>query len=1047
MKLPPGLYDSLLDKELLRQLKHVDDELCELHSLEPADSAVHFARHLLPVILAALRAATRGKKTDKARLVAQRDLANRVVEAVDAVMGDASPHLIDDAERRLVAVAAGRTPGSSPIFPRRPEISVAQSALLVNARDQPRIGSEVARELDSADRVDLLCAFIKWTGLRTLIEAIKNARERNVPIRVLTTTYVGSTDRRALDELLTLGAQIKVSYETGRTRLHAKAWLFHRESGFSTAYVGSSNMSHTALSDGLEWNVRVTHAEQPHLLETFRSTFDEYWEDPSFETYDSEADAERFEQAIHKERSGTASFGSTNISGLEVRPWPHQERMLDELDAEREIHKRYRNLVVAATGTGKTILAALDYERLRRKGKVETLLFVAHRQEILQQSAKAFREVLRSGDFGEQYVAGRRPADWNHVFGSVQSLQNLELAEPGGNGLRPDHFDMVIVDEFHHAEAPTYTRLLEHLRPKVLLGLTATPERTDGQDVKRWFDGRFAVEMRLWEALDEGLLCPFQYFGVHDDTDLESIEWSRGRYDPTELSNLYTADDRRAQLVAAQIKDKIADSRSMRALGFCVTVAHAQFMARKFNSFGFEARAVTGETPKAERERSLADLRDGKVQVLFTVDLFNEGIDVPQIDTVLFLRPTESATVFLQQLGRGLRKAPGKACLTCLDFVGRQHARFRFDQKYRGMLRYSRRQLENEVENAFPHLPAGCHMQLDRVAREIVLENVRQSLNLRWPGLVREMRDMGADVSLERFLEETQIDAEQIYRRKSWTDLRRDAGFESAPPSKTVADLDQELGKGLKRLLHIDDADRLEFLESLLFGHPQDSSNKRETRLMTMLHYCLWGSDQDPDDAFPRWERAVALPGRRSEFQQIVSLLQSRRHRVQRPLTDVTKHCSNVPLRVHATYRRDEIVAAFGLTNPSALRHGVKWVDEEQADFFLVTLNKTKKHFSPTTSYEDRPVSRTLFHWESQSGTGESSPTGQRYVHHVQRGSSVHLFVREHKNGALGAEPFLYIGPATYLSHERKKKPMRILWKLAVPLPAEVFQEMRLAAG
>ncbi|MEM6702007.1 MAG: DUF3427 domain-containing protein [Acidobacteriota bacterium] len=1045
MTLRPGLYDSLIDAELEQKLESVAEELQQLERLDPADSAAHFARHLLPIIVSALQAATKGQSNPAAKLSAQRQLTNQLLETAREALGETSPNLLAETERRLVAVAAGSSPSGEALFPRRPEVSVAQSALLVNGRDQPRIGSEVERELDSADRVDLLCAFIKWTGLRTLIDAIRKARERCVPVRVLTTTYVGSTDRRALDALRDLGAEIQVSYETGRTRLHAKAWLFHRDSGFSTAYVGSSNMSHQALSDGLEWNVRLTHAEQPHLLETFRSTFEEYWRDDSFEAYDSEAAAERFERAIQAERAGT-SFGPTNLSGLEVTPWRHQERMLDELQAEREIHGRYRNLVVAATGTGKTILAALDYERLKRAGTVESLLFVAHRKEILTQSAQAFREVLRMGDFGEQYVDGRRPEKWQHVFASVQSLQQLELAEPGGDGLQSDHFDMVIVDEFHHAEAPTYTRLLEHLEPKVLLGLTATPERADGQDVKRWFGGRFAVEMRLWEALDEGLLCPFHYFGIHDNTRLEGIEWRAGRYDAAALTNLYTSDDARARLVAEEVQKKITDPGAMRALGFCVSVAHAEFMARKFREFGLSARAVSGQTPRAERDASLAALRSGGVQVLFTVDLFNEGVDVPEIDTVLFLRPTESATVFLQQLGRGLRKAPDKPCLTCLDFVGHQHGSFRFDQKYRGMLRYSRRELEREVEDGFPHLPAGCHMELDSVAREIVLRNVQSALRLQCPGLVKELRQLGPETTLEQFIQETQLEAEDVYRKKDWTALRRESGFEKSP-SEESAKVDRRLGKGLARLLHIDDAERLAFLERVLTNRDGLTPvNEREQRLLTMLHYCLWGPDADPQDAADRLREALELPGRRSEMQELAALLQERRHRLQKPLREVLPRYAHVPLQVHATYRRDEIVAAFGDSNPGALRQGVKWVEAEQADFFLVTLKKTEEHFSPTTRYEDRAVSRTLFHWESQHTTSEASPTGQRYLHHAKRGSSVHLFVREQKSGVLGAEPFFYAGPATYVEHE-SEKPLRILWELAVPLPAEVFQGMRLAAS
>lgn len=479
-------------------------------------------------------------------------------------------------------------------------------------------------------------------------------------MRVITTTYIGATDPRALDRLAELGAEVKVSYETRMTRLHAKAWLFHRNTGFSTAYVGSSNLSKSALLDGLEWNVRLSAVEQGHLLDTFRATFDEYWEDPGFEPYDPADPVHhaRLREAIEVERGGPSDL-PIEISTLEVRPWGFQREILDELAAEREVHGHHRNLVVMATGTGKTVVAGLDYQPLRNRGDVDSLLFVAHREEILGQSQATFRHIMRAGAFGERLVGGDRPTEWRHVFASVQSLARIDVERQ----LRPGHFDMVVVDEFHHAseETKTYARLLQHVQPKVLLGLTATPERADGLDVRVWFDGRTAVELRLWEALERGLLAPFQYFGVHDETDLHGIRWKRRTgYDTTELTNLYTGHDARTRIVLQSLLDKVPDVRLMRALGFCVSIDHAEFMAARFNDAGIAALAVTSRTSPEKRRASLQALRNRDVNVLFTVDLFNEGVDVPEVDTVLFLRPTESATVFLQQLGRGLRMADDK---------------------------------------------------------------------------------------------------------------------------------------------------------------------------------------------------------------------------------------------------------------------------------------------------------------------------------------------------------------------------------------------------
>ena len=449
--------------------------------------------------------------------------------------------------------------------------------------------------------------------------------------------------------------------------------------------MGSSNLSRAALLDGLEWNVRLAAHHTPELLTKFEASFDTYWQDPAFVPYNPDVDAERLDDVLAEASGRTGARTTIAISGLAVRPYPHQSEMLDQLQVEREVHNRHRNLVVSATGTGKTVVAALDYQRLVEH-QDRSLLFVAHRQEILEQSLRTYREVLADAAFGELYVGGQRPERWRHVFASVQSLAAGDTLSM----LPVDHFDVVVIDEFHHAEAATYRRLLEHFTPVELLGLTATPERTDGLDVRSFFDGRTAVELRLWDALEADLLVPFHYFGVADPVDLSQLRWRRGDYDVSELETVYTADDARVRVVLRHLRDKVGDTSRMRALGFCVSVGHARFMAARFTAAGLPALAVSGDTPRAEREHALRALRAGEVRVLFAVDLFNEGLDIPDVDTLLLLRPTQSATVFLQQLGRGLRRTPAKPVLTVLDLIGQQNTNFRFDLRYRALTGSSR---------------------------------------------------------------------------------------------------------------------------------------------------------------------------------------------------------------------------------------------------------------------------------------------------------------------------------------------------------------------
>lgn len=567
-------------------------------------------------------------------------------------------------------------------------------------------------------------AFIRRTGIQPLLDALARHRAAGRQLRVLTTVYTGSTEAGALDALHALGADIRVSYDESTTRLHAKAWLFHRSSGFSTAYIGSSNLTHSAQVTGLEWNVRASRARNAAIVDKVAAVFESYWESGDFAPYDRDRFLDHVDQSRRARRDPL-------LSPIELRPEPFQARMLEQLALARR-EGRHRNLLVAATGTGKTVMAVLDYARLAASLPRARLLFVAHREEILTQSMRLFRHGLRNGAFGEKWVGGHRPDRFEHVFASIQSLDAAGTAS-----LDPAHFDVVIIDEFHHSAAKSYRALLDHLRPVELLGLTATPERSDGQSVLDFFEGRIAAELRVWDAIDRHFLSPFTYYGIHDETDLTQLPWRRGRgYDVDGLTNLLTADDVWARRVLAELERRVDDPRAMRALGFCVSVDHARFMARVFRAHGVPAVAVWADTPDEERRAALRDLADRKVNIVFSVDLFNEGVDVPSVDTLLMLRPTDSPTLFLQQLGRGLRKASSKTSCTVLDFVGRHHAEFRFDRRLGALLSGTRAEIARQVSEGFPLLPAGCHMELDPVAREIVLANIKAAVasarELRW---------------------------------------------------------------------------------------------------------------------------------------------------------------------------------------------------------------------------------------------------------------------------------------------------------------------------
>ncbi|MCV2488243.1 DUF3427 domain-containing protein [Geodermatophilus sp. YIM 151500] len=413
---------------------------------------------------------------------------------------------------------------------------------------------------------------------------------------------------------------------------------------------------------------------------------------------------------------------------------------------------------------------------------------------------------------------------------------------------------------------------------------------------------------------------------------------------------------------------------------------------------------------------------------------------MPTVDTVLFLRPTESATVFLQQLGRGLRLAEDKACLTVLDFIGAQHREFRFDLRFRELTGSSRRGLQRDVEAGFPTLPAGCHIELDRVAQQVVIDSIKQSLTVSWKGLVSEATSLQSP-SLAEFLEETGVEVEDLYRGngRSWLDLKRAASWDEEEPGPD----DAALGAAFGRMLHVDDLERLQLFRSLTRDDAAGQRNARLRRLVAMLHFSLYGSRTPFSSVEASVARLLANRGRADELVELSGVLHERIQRVTPPLGEA----SDRPLHVHARYSRDEALAAFGLENLNGTwGSGVRWVKGDRADVFFVTLEKTEAHFSPTTMYADHAITPTLFQWESQNATAAVSPTGQRYVHHREMGSSVHMFVRETKtaDGTLGTPPYLYAGPMSYLSHTGEH-PMRVLWQLDHALPADVFHAAKVA--
>jgi superfamily II DNA or RNA helicase len=1035
-QLPIGLYDQLIDQELDVLLKCRPDLIATIVAIDDESASHTYSQFLAQLLHQALPIA----KPEKRLAIINRLIA--LLSAEDGLDYTKRKQLLSQAPNLLQEIRTHNI--SAPLH--RPETSLRVSSLLTGSCDDPQLDHELRAEMMSADRVDILVSFIKWSGLRLLVPAFDNLAERGIVVRIITTSYMGASDPEAVEWLTSKpGFSIKVSYDTERTRLHAKAYHFVRKSGFSTAYIGSANMSRAAMTSGLEWTVKVTTQDMPHIIARFGAEFETYWAQDEFVPYDQSQQV-RFREAICFANRSNRDSGPMFFA--DIRPYPFQERILDALLAARQA-KSFRNLVIAATGTGKTVMAAFDYARFRRENHDSSrLLFVAHRKEILQQTLVCFRSVLRDQNFGELLVDGEVPTEWNHIFASVQSLANHQLWERLG----PDYYQFIIIDEAHHGTASSYRPLFTRFQPRILLGLTATPERMDGSSILPDFDNQFAAEIRLPEALAEKILCPFHYFGVADSVDVSGESfWRNGKYDSQALTEVYTGDHLRAQerldLIVQSLRRYQPNLSNTRAVGFCSSVRHAKFMAEKFRKAGFSAEELLGETPSEVRAQRIQEFRAGRITFLFTVDVFSEGIDIPEINLVLFLRPTESLTIFLQQLGRGLRHAPEKDCLTVLDFVGQTHPKYRMDLKFSALLRTQRRRIDQEIERDFPNLAPGCSIQLERVARERVLNNIKQSLgnlNNFIPEVIRTFEsETGRALNFANFVHVTALSPLEILRNKTWSEWKASAYHQSP-----VADPDiEDARKVLRRISLRTDPALLEQV-SRLSGKAASvgvRDNEFSETEKAAIHYTLWGRKGDDcevktyAESFTKWRRNPASNS------DLVEIVEWRKHVHPYP-TKPLVISKTVSFHLHSAYGLNEIKAAFGLANidrSGPTGTGVIHVENQSTYIHLVTFRKEERDFAPTTRYKDYLRSRSKLHWESQAGATQSSKAGQNYIHFQERGYTILFFARLEKRIDGETSPFIFIGPAERLLSYEGNRPISMVWELTHPVPAALFEAAR----
>jgi len=1065
-----GIYEQVINDIISRHLKRLGSEFAKVQTakIDPAESSKILADYLAGLIREVF-----DRIEGEADVLEKRvELCNRLIEYIGTViekgelgfrpsreMADlVRTHIVNQDAKMLLAIADKKkslpalNADASPII--RPDTSIAENSLFTGAAHEPSMVSEMKKEILSCDRIDLLVSFIKWSGLRLIIEELKTFTQRGGQLRVITTSYLGATDYKAIEKLSALpNTEIRISYDTERTRLHAKTYVFWRDSGFSCAYVGSSNISEPAMTSGLEWNIKLSEYDSRDVLKKIQATFASYWNSHDFIRFIPELDGARLRQALQSERGSSQDEEGKFAFNFDITPYYFQQEILDKLKAEREIHDSYRNLVVAATGTGKTVVAAFDYKRfvMENSGQPNRLLFVAHRKEILQQSRDCFRAILKDFNFGSLLVGGSSPDDLEHLFVSIQSLNSKEMTSLTA----PDYYDFVIIDEFHHAAAPSYDDLLEYYRPRILLGLTATPERLDGKDIFQYFNGRVAAELRLNEAIERKLLSPFHYFCVTDTVSLQNVRWQAGKYDRQQLDNLFVFEAAQARKRVGNIIQAIdrycGEIKDIIGLGFCVSKEHARYMAEEFNQAGIPAEYLVAESDELVRSSVKQRLVSKEINFIFVVDLYNEGVDIPELNTVMFLRPTESLTVYIQQLGRGLRLSEGKEALTVLDFVGQANRKFDFEERFRALLARTRRTVEYEIEHGFVHVPRGCSIQMERQAQEYVLENIRSTINNRrnLRLKIKDFLQIHSVMDAKVFFESYHVHPRDIYSKHctlSWLVAEAEAAYAIGRDDRQ----DKFIANALMRLTAANSRRWLKFLLEVLprikadQGRGKACNSPLERTMLTMFHYTVYSKGLDElEPGFASIEEAIfAVIADDDIYNELRDLLQFQYERIEfvdKPL----ELGFESPLDLYCSYTLDQILVALGRHTERQRKHfqeGVLYLKEAGLDVFFVTLNKSDKDYSPSTMYRDYAINEEQFHWQSQSNTRIESATGQRYINQPHNGNQVLIFVREYKKLGTMTAPYTCLGLADYVSHYGSA-PISIVWKMRQPMPGFVLQE------
>ena len=959
------------------------------------------------------------------------------------------------------------------------------------------------QELLSCKKFYFIVSFIRYSGIQLLISVLDELEEKGVFGEIITSVYLNITDSKALKKLLEY-KNIKVKiYNNSSESFHTKAYFFEKEK-YHSVIIGSSNISQSALYSAEEWNVKLTNSSFFDIFGKSLKQFETLWKsNEAIElTEDFVREYENYKSNISIQ--GTFDYRKSKEKKNHFEPNSMQKKALEKLMTTRKKGNK-KGLVIAATGTGKTFLAAMDIKNFyNNKSNVENeieklfnnhktnkenikngkILFIAHREELLENAMNVFSKILNihKQNFGRIF-AGKKEFDKKMVFATIQSLRNCY------EKFEKEHFDYVVVDEFHHSSSDSYVKVLEYFEPQFLLGLTATPKRMDGKDILELCDYNVVEEINIKEALEEDLIVPFHYFGINDYlVDYSKIPYRNGKYDEEKLlENLML--NRRTDYIVEKIKKFGFDGDKLSGVAFCQNIEHAFFMKEEFKKKGYKADTITAQTNSSERTEILEKFKNKEIEILCVVDILNEGIDIPTINLLLFLRPTMSSTIFIQQIGRGLRKAKNKDFVTIIDFIG-NHKKdyllinyFSSEVDNKDTLFTKKEKIINEIKNQFSNIPKSCYVELDRICQNRIIEKI-EKINFSSKNILKEMYlDYKAEIgkSEDEFLQvrdfDTNIELFQELCLKMHSFYNAQLQFEDSkifkkeneknPLNKTETEFLEYLEKKLTLVEpftfliidylatgkeYINNSDLLNkykkffdikgnfekyYLLNRIFEELMEDDILEKTLYgykFSKKYEKLFSNGKSNEKSTIKSNQKVNKSNFINRLKQLIYLGLNEFKR-----NDLDEFNENI-LISYKEYKRVELQILLDSKVPKgSWRAGYANTDKDICLF--ATIDKTHI-FQENLKYDNSLFADDIIQWISQPKTSHNSSVGQMFIHHKEKGFKVHIFIRKYAfmNGNK-TNPFIYLGNAQYYSSQGDK-PMKILWKLDKKIPQKLIYEL-----